>query len=208
MLKDKKRQKVSARRFCKEFAELWSERVSQYGDAILQAYPNNRNWTAYMLKNETSLLGELSTRLELTMANGWYTLDAVYYQKCLSLQTRPRRKYVFPACMNVIIEHENGERVETEMWKLLMFRSPLKVLMFYDKTTDGNNWLRDKLKELLEMCRQVDAMWPEAGNTEYLFLVGNQADAGAMPFWRFIRSPSGEGSLRNWPMDIKLKTLC
>jgi len=30
------------------------------------------------------------------------------------------------------IEHENGCDVETEMWKLAHWRSPLKVLVFYD----------------------------------------------------------------------------
>ena len=31
--------------------------------------------------------------------------------------------------MDVIIEHENDCDIEKEMWKLLMFRSPLKVLV-------------------------------------------------------------------------------
>ena len=213
MLKSKKRKKVSARRFRQMFARLWNEEVRQNGDAILDAYPNDATWTAYMLaaNQPPSFLKCLSAELELIMARGWYTLDAVYYDESSSLQDIPGRNYVFPACMDVIIEHENGEDVETEMWKLLMFRSPLKVLIYYDydeanKTTEERKtWLTQKLKKLSDWCTAVDSMWPEAGNTEYLFLVGNRTTVQPAPVWRYAIAKRRR-FFRKWRFS-KLKAL-
>ena len=38
----------------------------------------------------------------------------------------------YPSKLHVLIEHEHGESIEEEMWKLLFLRAPLKVLIFYD----------------------------------------------------------------------------
>ena len=160
MQKGKQRKAVSARRFRQMFAKLWNEEVGQNREAIREAYSNDKSWTAYMLATnqtpcEHTFLGRLSerlgsARLKLIMARGWYTLDAVYYQERSRMQTRSERNYVFPACMDVIIEHENEKDVETEMWKLLMFRSPLKVLIFYD-----HDEADEKLKELMTFYREL-----------------------------------------------------
>ena len=208
--KGKQRKEVSERRFRQMFAKLWNEEVGQNGEAIREVFSRRKSRTEFMLGRkqtpcEDTFLGRLSewlgsARLELTMARGWYTLDAVYYQKRSSLQKRPERNYVFPACMDVIIEHENGRDVETEMWKLLMFRSPLKVLIFYD-----HDEADQKLQELMEFYAGVDSTWPEAGNTEYLFLVGNRTTAEPTPVWRYAIAER-PGSSRKWRIS-ELKPL-
>ncbi|MCY4438590.1 MAG: hypothetical protein OXE53_00040 [Deltaproteobacteria bacterium] len=191
--------KVSAEDFCKAFAEQWREELPIRQDDILRAYEHNKPWTEYMLaKKETpceqSFLRRLATRLcpSLGMGREWYTLDAVYYEEQEdSYIYRPKGGGPYPDCLRVIVEHENGEDVETEMWKLLMFRSPLKVLIFYDyrddcKTTPKTkDWLDEKLRKLFEMGRKVKRACPEADNVEYLFIVGNRSEDGQTPRWRY-----------------------
>ncbi len=189
---------VSAKDFCGAFAKQWKEDAEKNRDAILFAYGDDKRWTEYMLAEkgrpyESSFLRRLLTQPSLgrglLMGREWYTLDAVYYEKDGIYQ--PRGGGPYPDCMQVIIEHENAEDVETEMWKLLMFRSPLKVLIFYDyrhddkQTEKKKTWLEDKLKTLRCMCNAVDKNWPEARNTEYLFLIGNRDGSKDVPMWRY-----------------------
>ena len=179
----------TARQFLKAFRQQWEE---ENADDIRPIYPEKRLWTGFMLGKKgachDSFLHRVSIRLNLQMAREWYTLDCVYYRE----ETNLYGDGGYPACLQVLIEHENGEDVETEMYKLLMFRSPLKVLIFYDYDEDRKNteksrtWLQRKLTTLLDMGRQVDSHWPEADNTEYLFLVGNREDEKQLPRWRYL----------------------
>ena len=96
-----------------------------------------------------------------------------------------------PLRLDVLIEHENDyDRIEEEMWKLLMFRSPLKVLVSYDysekkKTTPRRmNFLKCKLKKLAKMAREVDEDSKEAEETEYLIVIGN-LNVDDIVIWEF-----------------------
>lgn len=177
--------KICAKCFCVAFAEQWKDDVTNEND-ILVAYPDYKQRTAYMLGREDSFLSRLSKKLCCAMAREWYKLDAVFYDENQNLCHRG----MYPACFHVIVEHENNDDVETEMWKLLMFRSPLKVLIFYDWSENQKQispqrakWLDKKLLKLFSMGENVDALWPEANDTEYLFLVGNQSEEGQI-VWR------------------------
>ena len=181
------RKKVFAKRFCDAFAEQWKE-DSANANGILRAYQHDTTWTEYMLGKEDSFLSRLSEQLHHAMAREWFKLDVVYYDEGQNLYP-PGGMY--PACFHVIIEHENQGDVEREMWKLLMFRSPLKVLIFYDyleyekeQNPEKARWLDEKLTGLFRMGEAADAIWPEADNTEYLFLVGNRSQEGQIPVWR------------------------
>ena len=181
----------TADQFIGAFSAQWNVEMEN-PDNIRPIYPAKRLWTKFMLGKkgpcQDSFLYRVSDRLNLQMAREWYTLDCVYYEEGSDVYGDGG----YPACLQVLIEHENGEDVETEMYKLLMFRSPLKVLIFYDydedrKTTDGRRiWLHEKLETLLDMGQQVDGHWPEADNTEYLFLVGNREDENQLPRWRYL----------------------
>ena len=87
--------------------------------------------------------------------------------------------------------YENGERVEEEMWKLLMWRSPLKVLIFYDyleeekaKHPNLDAWLEKKLEKLRCMAIEMHERWPEYQSNEYLLVVGCAPRRGELPQWR------------------------
>ena len=77
------------------------------------------------------------------------------------------------------------------MWKLLSFRSPLKVLIFYDYREDSKTgkakkeWLDGKLRQLFEIGRAAGRAWLEAVNVEYIFIIGNRSEDGHAPRWRY-----------------------
>ena len=179
---------MNAGRFCDAFTEQWKRDVEDAGDILLCDYKHDKIWTEYMLGRNDSFLGRLAQTLSFSMAREWYTLDAVYYNPQPNLFPAGG---MYPARLDVLIEHENGSKVEEEMWKLLLWRSPLKVLIFYDYREDRKErdpkkktWLDEKLQTLCEMGQEVHDRWPEASDTEYLFLVGNRADADSAPSWR------------------------
>ena len=174
--------KVSARHFRKAFCKEWQQRVTDPAkkQQLLDAFQERRTWTDYMLgKKQDALLRRIADALPLRMVRERYTLDTAYYDTDSNL-------------LEVLVEHENGRSVQKEMWKLLMWRAPLKVLIFYDQPEE--DWLTRKLAELFEMGKDVDGHWPEASNAEYLFLVGQTLHQGEVPVWRYWHVADG-----NWP---------
>lgn len=184
---------ITAKHFCEVFSDQWNVKKKENADCILNAYKNDGMWTEFMLGTketcEGSFLHQVSEQLTLQMMTNLYTLDIVYYKKEPNLY----RPGTYPACLDTIIEHENQDQVEQEMWKLLIFRSPLKVLIFYDYREDEKkrskkkqSWLQNKLVKLFDMGREVDARCREAENTEYLFLIGNRDTKWQLPKWRHL----------------------
>ena len=103
-----------------------------------------------------------------------------------------RTNLYYPSLLSVIIEHEhNLEKVEEEMWKLIFWRSPLKVLISYDwnddeKTTaNRKNKLLQKLEKLSKMLVSANKAYPESKNTEYLFIIGNRDNVDSDIKWRW-----------------------
>lgn len=179
---------ISAWQFCDVFREQWKR---EDAGIIHPIYLDARPWTEFML----GFLNRVSEKLSLQMARQFYYLDCVYYQK----ETNVYGNGGYPACLQVLIEHENRRDVETEMYKLLMFRSPLKVLIFYDH---DETWLQKKLSTLLKMRQRVDGYWAEADNTEYLFLIGNREDENQLPRWRYLIVNGGRFSYVDVPPPL------
>ena len=189
--------RITAKRFCDTFRDQWNVKKEENADCILNAYKKSGTWTEFMLGTketcENSFLHQVSAQLTLQMTRNLYTLDIVYYRKEPNLYGPG-----YPACLDAIIEHENQDKVEEEMWKLLIFRSPLKILIFYDYQEDEKKrsekkqtWLQKKLYKLLDMGEKVDARCREAENTEYLFLIGNRDSKWQLPKWRYLTVIAG-----------------
>lgn len=193
--------KITAEQFLDAFGRQWKEAVEENSEEINQRYCNDSTWTDFMQKDENSFLRRLSERLSFDVGMEFQTLDCVYYKK----ESNQIEGYEsFAACLDVIIEHENQDDIEFEMWKFLIFRSPLKVLIFYDwsenekeRSEKRRNWLNDKLSGLLRMGSEFGVRWPEADDTEYLFLVGNRTGEGEMPRWRHMAIKSRDFKWRS-----------
>ena len=200
---------VTAEGFYAAFIECWKEEAldsdkKTLKSGIIEKYAKSGEWTECMLggKGEAgmvaSFLHKVKSRLccglrdrpnadgkLLRMSREWYTLDAVFYSGN-NLFGSLKKGEEYPPLLDVLIEHENASNVETEMWKLLLFRAPLKVIIFYDwgdndkihttekKREERTQWLPDKLGELALMAMKTEHLWPENEDTEYLFIIGHR----------------------------------
>lgn len=192
---------VSVQDFLTAFSQQWKADQKHKGAKLRDAYQDDKSWTAYMLGEKKvdfcgTFFNRLARRLGQESLPQRQRLDIVYYTT--KAQNIRHTKRIRPARLNVIIEHENGEEVEEEMWKMLMWRAPLKVLVFYDwppwqaTTTRRQNWLDNKLIQLLDMRHEVDTLWPEAAKTTYLFLVGCLPQRGTLPVWWYCDSSNNK----------------
>lgn len=205
---------VSVQDFLKAFSQQWNADLQENCKARQDAYRDGKEWTDYMLGEKKAdfpgrFFDRLAEKLHQQTIAQRQNLDVVYYTT--KVQNICHKRRIRPACFNVIIEHENGEEVEEEMWKLLMLRAPLKVLVFYDrppwcKTATGReNWLKDKLRKLDALRQEVNREWPEADKTTYLFLVGRPLEASGLPLWSpFSCDSSEERTRRLKPMKLKI----
>ena len=204
---------VTAEEFYAAFIECWKEEALDADkrtlkSGIIEKYAQSGEWTKCMLGDKTKdrpeckkwdgmvasflykVRSKLCDRLNadgelLKMSREWYTLDAVFYSGN-NLFGSLEKGEEYPPLLDVLIEHENASDVETEMWKLLLFRAPLKVIIFYDwgdndkihttekKRKERTQWLPDKLNELALMAMKTEHLWPENEDTEYLFIVGHR----------------------------------
>ena len=181
---------VSVQDFLNAFSRQWNADQKRRGRALRDAYQKGKMSTAYMLDKKNfseTFFARLAIRLDQQALPERQRLDVVYYTtKAHNIEHTPR---IRPARLNVIIEHETVEKVEEEMWKLLMWRAPLKVLVFYDRQA---LWLDAKLRQLDALRQEVNREWPEADDTSYLFLIGRPPQRGALPVWWCCDSSNNE----------------
>tara|TARA_R110002072_G_scaffold3149_9_gene23540 strand:- start:2510 stop:3334 length:825 start_codon:yes stop_codon:yes gene_type:complete len=182
--------KIDLNSFLIEFLNIWEDAIDSNKANILEKFSSNKLWTEYML-GESGFLEKISNKFNVNerpvkFAKEYYTVDALFvggkniYGKKDSLN--------YPSNVYALIEHENAEDVETEMWKLIHMRSPLKVLIFYDYREDEKNkinWAPEKVEVLLKMLDEVNEFNAESIGTEYLFLVGRKKDEVSLPTWRW-----------------------
>jgi len=171
--------RINSEVLCDAFREEWMFQIEQAPSILTSPeYPEPGAWTSFMEKPGGVLEGTLK-RLRrdnsgLHCRRQRYTLDSLF----VGGQDLFRSDMNYPSEIHVAIEHEHGSHVEEEMWKLIHWRAPLKVLIFYDwneweKNSDSNRtWLGSKVSNLWSMLEQVNSYFPENVTTEYLFLIG------------------------------------
>ncbi len=101
----------------------------------------------------------------------------------------------YPFNLLVLIEHENDiKNIEQEMYKLALFRSPLKVIItYYDEDakqqSQGDDLVETKLASLSNLLQHCSSFCKEDPDTQYLFIVGNReaADSETLNWraWKF-----------------------
>ena len=170
----------------------WDEEIKIKSEEILEKFKDNREWPDFMLSYR-GFLNHIMRRIpcqdsKLIYWKELYTIDAVYVS---GEDLLGRKELSYPKGLQVIIKHENGDHPEEEMWKLLYWRSPLKVLIFYDyheyqKKQDEKKktWLKERLEKFTKMLINVETFFKENVSTEYLFIIGNQETVGGTINWR------------------------
>ena len=187
---------MNAKTFCEMFTTEWKETESSADFHNDLPFKDKPAWTSYMLA-PNGFLHRVMRRLEkpscpLFYKNEWYTVDALYIGGCDLF----RNDLMYPSSVKVLIEHEWGESLEEEMWKLIHWRSPLKVIIAYDwseeekKTEARRSWANKKLGKLKDMLQIVNDSFGEIAATEYLFLIAQHNKPGAPIFWRAVKLTS------------------
>jgi hypothetical protein len=173
------------------FRYEWQKRLETERGTLMANYESQFKWTRYMLAPggllDSVRVGLQSETSPLAYSREIYTVDAMF----VGGEDLFRKDLTYPSFLPVIIEHEHGENIEEEMWKLIFWRSPLKVLIFYDwnerdkRTEKRKKWLERKLRILSDMRQKADSHFPEPhGFSEYLFLVANRGLDGEV-CWRW-----------------------
>jgi hypothetical protein len=185
---------ISSRSFLEAFKIQWCADEASNSFEFQLACNDRTRWTHYVL-DQSGLLARTMASFQarvpgLLYDREWYTVDAVYYvdhHEALHDRTHPVRSEV-----HALIEHEHDVDVEKEMWKLLHWRAPLKILMFTDYSEDERRanpryrcWLGEKLAQLDRMIDVAAQFFQENVDTEYLFLVAAWKASNLGIQWRF-----------------------
>lgn len=170
---------ITISQFLDAFSAEWKAHLNDKHDALMTAYEREKLWTDYMLSYGGFLNGVMLRLREnvrrLEYSKEIYTIDAMF----VGGEDLFKKDLCYPAQIHVLIEHEHGMNIEEEMWKLIFWRAPLKVLIFYDWNEDAKetekrkDWLSNKLIKLKKMLDVANQRFPEADKTEYLFVIGN-----------------------------------
>ena len=196
--------KIDHKHFIDAFIKEWNKILKDPNDKKLVPYSNQQEWTKFIL-DKNRFLNKVMHSLKslvpsLEYKREYYTVDALYVGR----ENLFNKNLWYPSEVHVLIEHEMGEKIEEEMWKLIHWRSPLKILMFYDwaeskKSTNNRKfWLNKKLEYLSSMLDKVDSFYAENKKTEYLFIIGNQKTERSIVNWSWASNQS----LQPKPIEI------
>lgn len=195
---------ISAQKFLQVFKSQWDElkRNVDMGK-VVRAYKDNTEWTAWMLGEtrgkipppqlgEKGLLGLCGKDLgfcDEQIRREDSKMDMMFVDgKSLFGGTAAEPHWGYPSHLSVLIEHENNlSDTRCELWKLLFWRSPLKIIVTYDERRDElSDACLGQLKKLSDMRRDVDKDYSskEGDDSEYLVLIG-QRDLGDSVHWRW-----------------------
>lgn len=177
-------------RFLTAFADEWRASLATEREKLHAAFKENKPWSDYTLNYE-GFFHRVCRRLSgeeelLTYSKEIYSIDAMF----VGGKDLYRTGHCYPAELHVILEHENGPNVEEEMWKLLFWRCPLKVLVMYDwpesdvSGANLSNWATEKFAKLAEMHRDAVAFFPEPDFVRYLFIVGQVTKKNSIRWWQ------------------------
>jgi len=191
---------ITCKEFTDAFCEEWKKNVKKDRDKVLDSFAENRRWTDYMLCYGgflNSVLDNLKHNYPaLVYWRELYTIDAVYITGPDLLHCQ---ELSYPSELNVALEHENGGNPEKELWKLAYWRTPLKVLIFYDyneyqkeDSKPKRDWLGNKLQLMEEVLDTINRFWTENDLTEYLLLIGNSKQRNSLPIWRMTTRTSNK----------------
>lgn len=185
--------KITADEFFTVFLHEWGQLTKEEVISGATPWDGRAAWTERML-GHTGFFNRVMNGLNregrnLEYHTEWYSIDALYvggkglYGKGLS----------YPSEIHVLIEHEFDEDVETELWKLAHWRSPLKVIVIYDwadseKTTEKRKkFLDNKVAKLREMRGEIDAFHQDSADSEYILIVAHRVQADSDITWQQIK---------------------
>ena len=130
----------------------------------------------------------IAPKLQLEIYNGdYYTLDAVFYETKDTKHFDQTTTYVH--YIAIALEHENNiVGAYTEMNKLQLFNSPLKVLITYASKSEHDAYL----EEYSEMIKSADVFEDFSTHKKQLVVFGDEVDGQVS--WYFYQFVDGKFS--------------
>jgi hypothetical protein len=214
-------------KFIVAFMAAWNDVLMERGNdpkgaEIMKYYSSPTHWTAVMLERaceqdsrksdgiaREGVLGRAIDKYEghgvLEKKYEWSKYDLLGVRQISTLPdglSDKAKQESWLKFAEIAIEHENGDDVETEVWKLCQFRAKLKVLVFYDfsqKILDSNDresncsdksfaekvaekeWLAKKTDLLGKIIAGANDVLPKE-EASFLLIVGSRADDTVL--WR------------------------
>lgn len=168
-----------AERFWKIFRREWSNQFELKSREIRAWYDDATRWTDFMLSNTgdggflfrvgeqylTEKRSVISSEASFSLKREWYTVDL------MGVMHTDSDDYT-KSEVHFVLEHENAQDVETEMWKLVLLRAPLKILIFYSFARRDPDWLQSKLNELRQIKTRSESI-SGVDEADYLIIVGD-----------------------------------
>ena len=185
---------ITADEFCDAWCSTW--KTKDKDQSLSDQFTGDGTWgkwTERMLAGDNSFLVCVVKKLMGACPYKYVHEGGIHVDMCVVAdKDKGYPNSGYPYLWDILIEHENDKRPENEMWKLMLLRSPLKVIIFYDHCKVD---LSEKLTELREMLKKANAAFPENKKTEYLFIIGAGEVKGEPLKWR--RASHRKLSLRN-----------
>lgn len=180
---------LKVKEFYDAFIQEWERLISREEVNGSRVFANTKAWNLRML-DPGGFINDVMNRIstserKLHYRTEWYKVDALY----IGGEDLYKNNLSYPSRVEALIEHELGDKLEEEMWKLIHWRSPLKVIIFYDwsedekSTTLRKTWCDNTLGTLHRMLKKVNDFHLENLNTQYLFLIAGRYESKGPFFW-------------------------
>lgn len=169
---------ITATDFINAFRQGWQRAVIP----STGPYPDLAIWENFVIGPSgllVSIMAQLTSKVPLlTYKREFHRFDVAY----VAGQNLFGQGLWNPSEVHVLIEHEMNNDVEKEMWKLIHWRAPLKVLITYDwadtQKTNAfrSNWGVNQATKFRTFLQTINSHHSESPQTEYLFLIAQRPD--------------------------------
>lgn len=196
-------------------------------DEVLRLWGSDRAWTHIMLGDGTThthleplivtALSRVRRAIEGVGCRGAVVHEWMNVDKALvsddTIWGEQTSKHYYPKRFYVLVEHENNQHWNTELWKLLHLRAPLKVLIGY-QSRGFDRWVKEEaVGHIIDAARWMGSQvfdpgtgmgtgWPET----YLMISGtwpSEFDPTARrPAWMVYALAAPRYDLRTLPADF------
>ena len=196
---------ITTQQFLTAFEEEWLYQIEKNWEQMASDWSAKKRkgekgtpWTQFML-NKGGFLDSVRARLEkiispLKYYPEMYQVDAAFVGGVDLYGSN----FTNPSALHALIEHELAYDVETETWRLIFWRCPLKILIFYDhaehekKSRATREWLENKIPVLRAMISRANADYGDSDNSDYLFIIGSRKSASGKFLWRWTSEKEGQ----------------
>jgi hypothetical protein len=153
-----------------EFFLLWSDACAQRHDVLYRDWPKARVFTSRILSDTDSVIEMLRLRLDLECFCGYYSIDAILFDKG-DLVPRSPAGTTWVRRIRIAFEHENhfNSGLFREISHLLITNCDLRVLVSYP---DTHEQLASQLEYLGSIIAGTDFAASIAESASFLFIAG------------------------------------